>query len=180
MGWKALKDKFGIGHLVCVTEKGICIGSGYVTDLVVVHLDTGMVKENLAFQGFLEREYPALSAASPAEILELINAADSFSVSIPVYTYEGSQILEKYCEEPGWPNVTHDGCLMYENTFFASKDAAIAAARLEAGHLLDWANRKVQETHAELAKWQAQLSECETRCREIEAALPGSLGSPAT
>jgi len=30
MGWKALKEAFGIkGHTICVTEKGICIGSGY-------------------------------------------------------------------------------------------------------------------------------------------------------
>lgn len=179
MGWKALKDKFRIRHIVSVTEKGVCIGSGYVLDLAVIEVGTGAIKENLAFPGFISNEYPSLSAASPAEILELINAPDSFEGSIPVYTYEGSQILEKYCEAPGWPNVTHDGCLMYENNFFDNRAAAVAAARLEAGHLLAWASRQVQEAHAELAKRQAQVSECEARCRELEAAvLTPTLTSP--
>ena len=34
MGWKLLRDAFSINHIVCVTDKGICIGSGYVLSLI--------------------------------------------------------------------------------------------------------------------------------------------------
>lgn len=30
MGWKNVKEHYQIGHIVCVTSKGLCIGSPYV------------------------------------------------------------------------------------------------------------------------------------------------------
>ncbi|WP_427121405.1 hypothetical protein [Pseudomonas aeruginosa] len=95
MGWKALKDAYGINHIVCVTSKGICIGSGYVHDLVVVDPVSGSVRENEAFGRFLSQYYPALGAASPAEILSHVQAEDTFEASIPVYTGFGEQWNQK-------------------------------------------------------------------------------------
>lgn len=180
MGWKALKDKFAIGHLVCVTERGICIGSSYVHDLATINPETGVVEENSTFSGFLDNNYPALRSASAQEILQLVNAPDSFKANIPVYTYEDSQILEKYCEMPGWPNVTHDGCLMYENTFFANKEEAIAKAQASAVSRLKFARQQVNELQTELAKRQAYLSESEIICKDLNAVEPANPSGPAT
>lgn len=133
MGWKSIKEAFGIErHIVCVTEKGICIGSGYVHDLVTIDMQTGQVRESHSFKDFLGRTYPALAKAAPAEVLALIQAKDSFSASIPVFTYEGAVISERLCEKPGWPNATHCGELMYENTFHTDKQVVIGWAKKSA------------------------------------------------
>ncbi|MGE4497551.1 MAG: hypothetical protein AB7E48_06695 [Deferribacterales bacterium] len=98
MGWKALKEKFKIEHIVQVTSKGICIGSGYVSDLAVINIESGEVEVNKTFPEFLGRFYPALLHANRDEILELIKVSDSFEGSITVFTYKGSEIIEKRCE----------------------------------------------------------------------------------
>ena len=73
----------------------------------------------------MRREYPQVFGASCSDILSLIAAPDVFEKSLPVYTPHEGEILEKYCEKYGWPNVTHDGILMYDNTFFKDKTSAI-------------------------------------------------------
>jgi len=44
MGWKNVKEHYRIGHSVQVTEQGVCIGSPYVHNLIVVGLDGRFVK----------------------------------------------------------------------------------------------------------------------------------------
>ncbi|WGK63456.1 hypothetical protein QAO71_16935 (plasmid) [Halopseudomonas sp. SMJS2] len=155
MGWKRLKEAFGVNHNICVTSKGICIGSGYVHDIVVVDPISGIVRENDAFGRFLSHYYPALAAATPAIILGLIQAEDTFTTAIPVYTYDGADIIEKHCEALGWPNVTHDGDLMYENQYSADRDVVIGWAKrnaeLETKHLEETILR-VLEHQADLQK----------------------------
>ncbi|WP_121498354.1 hypothetical protein [Pseudomonas aeruginosa] len=172
MGWKTLKEAFDINHIVCVTTKGICIGSGYVHDLVVVDPVSGSVRENEAFGRFLSQHYPALAAATPAEILGHIQAEDSFASAIPVYTYEGADIIEKRCEALGWPNVTHDGALMYENQFNADRDIVIGwakrSAELEAKHLEE-AIVRLQEQQADLQK---RLTKARTHKERLAADHP--------
>lgn len=169
MGWKTLKSKFGIEHIVCVMAEGIYIGSAYVRDLAVVNPQTGQIVQNPTFSGFLAREYPQLAAASPAEVLQALEAPDVFASSTPVYTYEGSQILEKQCEALGWPNVTHDGCLMYENTYFVSKAEAIRQALAVAVADIKSATRNVAHLKAELDASQAYLAQCEQTLEDLRA-----------
>ena len=129
MGFKNIKDHFNIDdHTVAITEKGISIGAGYIKHLVDINVTTGEVVENPTFRGFLKDKYPLLAAATPEEILRLINSSDMFEVSLPAYTFNGSEIIEKQCEAFGYPNVTHDGEQMYNNTFFEDKEQAIEKA----------------------------------------------------
>lgn len=62
MGWKAFKDVYNIKHIVCITDKGLCIGSGYVHDLAVIDLRTGCIQENEAFDRFLVQYYQEVAA----------------------------------------------------------------------------------------------------------------------
>ena len=55
MGWKLLRDAFSINHIVCVTDKGICIGSGYVHDLATINPTTGAMVASEASPGFIAR-----------------------------------------------------------------------------------------------------------------------------
>ena len=129
MGWKYFKEKFNITHHVQITKEGLCIGSGYVHDLIVVNLKTGELIENNTFRGFLKEEYPQLAKVSAADILSTIKEKDSFIKNLPVFTFEGSNIIEEYAEAYGYPNVTHSGKLMHDNVFLKNKNEAIQKAK---------------------------------------------------
>jgi hypothetical protein len=60
------------------------------------------------------------------EIQEIINGNDEIENPIPVfYGNHDHEIIEAYTDKLGWPNTTHDGKLMYDNTHFASRVVAI-------------------------------------------------------
>lgn len=149
MGWKTLKEAFGIQHIVCVTEQGICIGSCYVTDIATINIETGKITDSEVFPGFIRRTYRELQNTTPADLLALIQAEDTFSASIKVYTYQDGDIIEKLCEVPGYPNATHDGELMYQNTFSTDRNTVIGwakrDARLRVNARLDYCTRLRQQ-----------------------------------
>ena len=156
MGWKTIKETFGISHIVMINEAGLCIGSPYVPNLAVIDLVTGVVRENTTFSGFL-KQYPSLQNAKPEQLLDLMSAPDTFSASIPVYTCEGGNILEKYCDVLGYPNVTHDGCLMYENTFSDDKEKIVRRAKEVMTCNIKYDLRNIKELEGKLAACKAQL-----------------------
>ena len=171
MGWKTFKEKFKIGHTVQITEKGLCIGSIYVHDLVVIDMETGRIKPNRTFDDFLPRNYPDLYNTLDKEILDAINAKDSFERSIPVYTYDGAEILEKFCEEFGWPNITHDGCLMYENTYFTTRKAAIEKAIKENKAGVEIVSTTLKNKRKEVEDYEGYLEEHRENIRKLQLKL---------
>jgi hypothetical protein len=168
MGWKAIKEHYRIGHSVQVVEgKGICIGSPYVHDLMVI-ADGVLVKWDDPVRGWgrnadLER-YRTEMQADPAKLKELAEQPDTFERAIPVYTYQGADIIECACEKLGWPNVTHDGRMMYENTFSTDRAKVIrwAIRNAEAAienwtEIVDDRQRAADEARQVLAERQDNL-----------------------
>ena len=134
MGWKNVKEHYRIGHIVCVTEKGICIGSSYIHDIIVINPDGALAKQydrGSAVNTDLGR-YQSEMLEDPEKLRELINTPDTFERSLTVYTYQNGDILEKQCEEYGYPNVTHDGMVMYENRFHQDKETVVRWAKRNA------------------------------------------------
>lgn len=172
MGWKTLKEHFDIEHFVQVTKKGICIGSGFVHDLVTIDPKTGALQENQTFHGLIREKYPALLKATPQEIVALIAAPDTFAASIPVYTYDGIKIIEKQCEIVGWPNVTHDGCMMYENSFSTDKAQVIAWAKRNTASAIECTCNRIEEFEQELLTLKQRLAGYEAEQIELEVAHP--------
>lgn len=151
MGWKALKEHYQIEHLVTVQQEYICIGSNLCRNLAMIDTETGKIVPNSTFADFLPDNYPTLASASDAERLALIEQADQFKASIPVFTFGDGKIIEKQCEATGHPNVTHDGILMYHNRFTTDRNQAVS-----------WAMN-------DLESWKATLTECIERLeREID------------
>lgn len=130
MGWKSFKNYFNIEHIVCIKNGKLVIGSDFVSDLVSIDLLTGVIQTNNSFHIFLHKHYPQLLGVDSSEILNLLNKDDTFSDSIKVFTYKDDILLEKYCEKLGWPNITHDGEVMYENTFSTDKLEIIKKIKL--------------------------------------------------
>ena len=182
MGWKNVKEHYGITHYVQVTEKGICIGSGYVHDLLCIsptdakcewddRVDRSETELgcNLSIwrPRYLGRGEPFdgivnAMAADPKKLRELIDTPDTFAASIPVYTYDyDGNIVEKQCEELGWPNVTHDGTMMYENRVFATREEAVAQAQREMAAWVENATRSVAQAERTLNEQRSRLAKAE-------------------
>lgn len=159
MGWKKVKEHYNIGHIVQVTSKGICIGSAYVHNIIVIadgapRWDSALRSSN---NTDLARYFSEMNA-DLTKLQELINAPDEFEESIPVYTYDGAEIIEKKCEELGWPNITHDGEIMHDNTFSDDRDTVLKWA-------LENAKAGVEIFSEQVTRIQGELQERKDRLR---------------
>lgn len=159
MGWKNVKEHYQIDHQVQVTEDGICIGSPYVHNIIVISPEGKIVKEDDRTLNDKLMRYQAEMHADPAKLKELVVTPDNFSASIPVFTYQGAEIIEKSCEVLGWPNVTHDGDMMYENTFFASREDAVEAAKTSCEGAILLRRMEIADQKQRMAKTKARLQE---------------------
>lgn len=152
MGWKAFKEHYGIEYIVQVCDGSVIIGSAYVSEIIRID-ETGRALWTTSMSqrpgDNLDRYMQAINA-DPSVSLALLWQPDTFSAFIPVWTYRGSEIVEEQCEEPGWPNITHAGNMMYENTYFATRDDAIKAAIQDAKAGFYWRHRRVREIEDEL------------------------------
>jgi hypothetical protein len=127
MGWKNVKEHYRIEHLVQVRDSKIHIGSSYISSLIVIG-STGEIENRHKEPWKTDKElrrYEQEMDSDPAKLKELIESPDTFAKSTTVYTYRDADIIEKQCEELGWPNVTHDGEMMYANRFSTDRSLVI-------------------------------------------------------
>lgn len=165
MGWKNVKEHYKIGHIVQVTEQGICIGSPYISNLICIRYGKPTWgKLGPSSNADLARYFSEMEA-DPAKLKALIDTPDTFEKSIFVYTYDGSEIQEKQCEEFGWPNVTHDGLLMYENTFSCDRDEVVRWAIRNAECSIEAITVQIDGMREDLAERQERLA---TRQRDLQ------------
>lgn len=169
MGYKTLKEHYRIGHAVCVTDKGICIGSPYIHDLIIVGLDGAIIKADDGRVNEDLNRYMAEMKAAPEKLREVVQAKDTFEAAIPVYTYDGGNIIEKLCEKPGWPNVTHDGDMMYENTYSTDKRKVVKWAKENAKAGIAWWQLSIDQDKERLSKSESYLKQSQADLAKLEA-----------
>lgn len=172
MGWKNVKEHYRIGHAVQVTPKGICIGSPYIHDLIIIGLDGAIIKADDGRVNEDLRRYMAEMKADPEKLRSLVQSPDEFKTSITVYTYDGGEIVEKQCEKTGWPNVTHDGCMMYENTFSTDRNKVVKRAKEDAASGIEWKTRRCEEIKEKLAEMEGLLNESKANLAKLENDYP--------
>ena len=181
MGHKTLKEHYRITHMVQVTDNGICIGSPYIHNLIVVSRDGVLQKAKHDFtrsNADLTR-YMAEMQADPAKLREVVQAPDQFAAAVTVYTYEGGSIIEKLCEVPGWPNVTHDGAIMYENTYSTDRAKMVAWAKDNAQAGVDMWTRQIEQDKAKLAQSESYRQEAAADLAKLNADYPATGCAPA-
>lgn len=151
MGWKNVKQHYAIEHIVHVREGAILIGSAYVSDLLSIDKDGNVTKPHahLGDSGDLVRVRRAMEA-DRNKLRELIVTPDTFGPCTAVYTYDEDRIIEKQCEEFGWPNVTTDGELMYENLHFRTRAETIKKAKRNADAWLESLDRQIADRQREI------------------------------
>ena len=178
MGWKAIKDHYRIEHFVQVTEAGICIGSSYIHNIIVIGKDGKLIRR---YDGQMNDDlarYQRDFEADPETLKRLIQTPDAFSSAITVYTYKGGEILEKACEEPGWPNVTHDGQMMHDNTFSTDKAEVVAWAKQDADLGIKAQRRNLAELEAKVEDYRGRLATEIANRERLEADYPGVVVDP--
>ncbi len=185
MGWKSLKNEYRIDHHVQVREGRIAIGSGYVSDLIRVSFDGVVTWGSLGTSkdDDLARYYEEMTA-DLERLKRLVQQEDVFEVSLPVWTYEGAEIIEKRCEAYGWPNVTHDGLMMYENTFSADRNEVVKWAKRSAASLVKSYDRLMKEALERVEQvggWLRQAQEDVSKLAHDWPEQPGTAnGEPGT
>jgi hypothetical protein len=153
MGWKAVKDHYRIGHIVQVVEGQIWIGSPYISKIIAIERDGRITKRDTSNAAL--KRYMKEFEESPERLLELIQQPDTFEASMTVYTYEGGKIVEKQCEKLGWPNCTHDGELMYDNTYSVSREQTVDRAKRNAVAWINNLKSRVAECEEQLSRARA-------------------------
>lgn len=172
MGWKNVKDHYGIKHIVqVVKDKGICIGSPYIHDLMVISMEGELVKRDDGISNADLKRYQREMDADPVKLREMVITSDTFEKSNPVYTYGGAEIIEKQCEEYGYPNCTHDGCLMYENTFFSDRAEAIKEAMDNNEASIEYGEVLLQEKREALEKAQRKQNKYYDNRKKLTAMI---------
>jgi len=175
MGWKNVKDFYRIEHIVQIRDGKICIGSGYVSDLIRVTFDGQVSWGNLgpSSNDDLARYYKEMTD-DLGKLRVLISMGDTFLVSLPVFTYEGAEIIEKQCESYGWPNVTHDGFVQYANAFHADKNVVVKWAKRNAELGVQFGNEHVVEAEKRLSECRVRLAREVSNLEKLNADYPES------
>lgn len=169
MGWKAIRDHFAIPGVWRVQNGNVLIGSPYIADIIVISPSGAVAwgRHGATDYGWKEG-FHALSA-DPSLVRRLFESPDSFAVSIPVYASEDGEIVERFCEQPGWPNTTHDGELMYENTHFPEKNAAVVNAKENALAGIRFARDSITDAEHDLTTRRERLATYEARLAKLDA-----------
>lgn len=181
MSWKNIKDHYRIGHTVQIRDGIIAIGSSYVSDLIRVTLDGKLSWGNLgecSSNADLIRYYKEMSADLD-KLRELVTTPDTFAKSLPVFTWEGGEIIEKQCEEYGYPNVTHDGLLQYENTFSPDRQQVIAWAKEDARDGVKYGMENLEREAERFARYSQRLTEARETLAKLEKQFPDPEPQPS-
>lgn len=172
MGWKAIRDHYRISHHVQVNSQGICIGSGYIPDIIVISMDGRILKRYDERSSADLLRYQAEIDADPGKLKELILVQDTFNESITVFTYKDGEIIEKLCEKLGWPNVTHDGCMMYENSYSSDKSQVVRWAKKNATAGIEIYSQFVIDAEKRLKEVKEILSQQELNKKALDSSYP--------
>lgn len=130
MGVKAIKEKYRIEHIVQKRDGNICIGSGYISEIIVINADGKIIKRyEDRNNDDLKRYMKEMLVDEGPELKRLFHCEDTFGPTIPCFSHKRGRVIEKRCEVFGWPNTTTDGELMYENNFFLTRVEALRDLR---------------------------------------------------
>jgi hypothetical protein len=172
MGWKNVKEHYRIKHFVHIRDGHLCIGSPYAPDIVVVTPEGVLIKR--CIHGITEdiRRYQDEIDADAETFRRLMHTPDLFPVSMKVYTYADGRVIVQECDNPGWPNVTHDGQLMYENTHFTDKAKCVASAISDYAAGVSLTQRDILDTQAKLESLRQDLARYEEYIDALKREYP--------
>lgn len=103
------------------------------------------------------------------QIKDIIAGVDELKVTLPVFTVEGGKLIEAFTDEYGWPNVTDNGYLMYDNTYFPTKEQAIEYGIKDCGYMVRMCAERITEFEEKLKEFQDKKSEYEKQIEYLKS-----------
>lgn len=180
MGIKSLKEKYKIEHIVQKVDNKICIGSGYVHDIIVIDFNGKIIKkykDGIYNDGWstnedLRRYQEAIILDEEnGELKKVIDCKDVLFDLKPIFTVENGKLIETFCEEYEYPNTTIEGFLIYENTFFKTKKEAIDYGLRDCNGWITMLEERKIELEEEIFKKQQKIEEFRENIVALEAHL---------
>jgi len=167
------------GYTVSHRSDCICIGSSMCHNLISV--DKKTLKLKYALDTFhkgreaisheeLEFIWDKLEELiKSGEIQDIINGNDEITPEmIPVFYVEDGEVIKEYSEACEWPNMTHSGDQIYNNTHFKTIMEAIEYG-INDNHLgLKWALESLEEIKEKLLAKEARIYLYGERIRKFE------------
>lgn len=183
MGIKAIRKKYKIEHIVQNIDNAICIGSGYVHDIIVISYDgkiikkykNGVYNDGWSTNENLKRyQEEMIIDEENGELKKLIDLKDDFDVLLPIFTVEDGVLIETFCEKYDYPNTTIEGYLIYENTFFKTREEAIDYGIRDCKSFIKMLEGRKKELEEEISKkdeiinvFQKRLDDLKTLSKHI-------------
>ena len=150
------------GYSVAEYENYIAVGSPLCHDLISVDKDTLKVKYaldtfNTGRKAISSEELKEIwdklhALIASGEIQDIIEGCDVIDNPLPVYTVEDGLLIETTTDEYGWPNVTVDGKMMHDNTYFKTRDEALAKGIDEVLYGIGFTDTHIIEAETRLAE----------------------------
>lgn len=140
--------------------------------MIGINIQTGALLPTFAPTEILQQKFPLLFQASNEDRLTIIKTQDKFEQSIPVYSFKNGRIIESFCEMLGFPNTTHDGQIMYENTHHTNKEDAIEYARKNLASRIENLNDSLTEMENQLTIKKNKMMDAEKLLAELNALYP--------
>ena len=174
MGWKTFKQAFGLERFqVSISDGKVVIGAGLIPDRASVDLTTGELTGNNSFDCiFLQQHCRALLQSTAEQRLAALHAEDIFDTAITVYSYENNKILEHQCEVLGWPNVTHQGELMYDNLHSPDKALVVSWAKRDTMRRLEAIEQGFEDVKLRLARLEQAKTEAAGWAKDLDSCYP--------
>jgi len=84
------------------------------------------------------------------QIQDIINGQDEIENPLPVYTIDNGILIETFTDTYGYPNLTIDGFLMYDNEYFKSKKEAVEKGLAECEGWIEMLTERKSELEKEV------------------------------
>ena len=97
---------------------------------------------------------------SSGELKTIIENNDSAEGMFPVYSCPNGVIKKQFADIFGYPNITHNGEMMYENTFFKTEQEAIKYGIEDMGYAIKNYSNRIYDMEKETEQRKAELSKC--------------------
>ncbi|WP_221410645.1 hypothetical protein [Riemerella anatipestifer] len=127
MGIKKFKEHYGIMHMVYRTSVDIRIANPYIT-FITLKYDGEIIKKcNIDNDYWAKLQNTLITDYENGTLKKILQEPDEYDgVLIPVYGFINDNLIETYCEKiGGYPNLTIEGYIAFENVFFTDKSNAI-------------------------------------------------------
>ncbi|MBT0554284.1 hypothetical protein [Riemerella anatipestifer] len=156
MGIKKFKEHYDIKNLVYRTEEDIRIANPYTTFITLKHDGEIIKKYNIDNDYWAKLQDTLITDYGNGTLKKILQEPDEYEGDlIPVYGFINDKLIETYCEKIGYPNLTIEGYIAFENVFFTDKSKAIHEKIEELRYmkqLYEEHKKKVLEKYKELRK----------------------------